>query len=138
MLAKMVYSAYLRTNSKIFGKVLWKIRSVVLRFYNPIITIKHNGFCLKMPFSHTIFAYQKQYPNYDMALGKIARFIKQKCGFLNMVDIGANIGDTAVFANVVGANYLLIEGSEKYANLIEANLRTHYKNIQKFQVGGGQ
>lgn len=138
MLAEMIYNAYLRTNSTILGKVLWKIRSVVLRFYNPIITIKHNGFCLKMPFSHTIFAYQKQYPNYDMALGKIARFIKQKCGFLNMVDIGANIGDTAVFANVVGANYLLIEGSEKYANLIEANLRTHYKNIQKFQVGGGQ
>lgn len=138
MLAEMIYSAYLRTNSKIFGKILWKIRSVILRFYNPIITIRHNGFCLKMPFSHTIFAIQKQYPNYDMALGKIARFIKRKCGFLNMVDIGANIGDTVVFTNVVGANYLLIEGSERYASFIEANLMANYKNIRKLQTGGGQ
>ncbi|MGX3011316.1 hypothetical protein ACWIUD_07130 [Helicobacter sp. 23-1044] len=135
MIAKMIYKAYLRTKSKFLAKILWKIRAIILRFCNPLITLKYNGFCLTMPFSHTIFAYQKQYPNYDMALGKIAHFIKGKCGFLNMVDVGANIGDTAVFTQCKGANFLLIEGSENYANLIEKNLRANYGNIQN---GGGQ
>lgn len=142
MIATMIYKAYLGTKSKFLSAILWKIRSVILKFHNPLVTLKYRGFSLKMPLSHTIFAYQKQYPHYDMALGKIARFIERKSGVLNIADIGANIGDTAVFIKAKNASFLLIEGSRQYANLIEENLKANYKNIHnmqndKMQIGGG-
>lgn len=52
-----------------------KIRKIILRFYNPIITITYNNFTLSMPFSHTIFINQKKFPNYDMQLHKIAQAV---------------------------------------------------------------
>ena len=126
ILSTYIYILLLKTKSKLFESILLKIRKLILIFTNPIIKLEFRGFKLSMPLSHTIFYYQKLYPNYDMQLHKIAEFIKQKYGFLNMVDIGANIGDTVVFTNVYNANYLLIEGEESYLNLIENNLASNY------------
>ena len=113
-----------------FRKVLSKLRKCILKFANPLICLEYKGHKLKMPFSHPIFLFQQQYPNYDIQLHKIATYIKAKQGFLNMVDVGANIGDTVVFTNIKEANYLLIEGERSYANLIEENIALNY-------AGGG-
>lgn len=43
-------------------------------------------------------------------------------GELHMIDVGANIGDTAIFANAKEHYFLLIEGEEKYNTLIQNNL----------------
>lgn len=121
-----VYKLILRTRSRVFEKILLKIRAIMLKISNPMITLEYRGFRLKMPFSHTIFYYQKLYPNYDMWLHRIGSYIMAKQGTLKMIDVGANIGDTAVFMNIPQAKYLLIEGERSYVQLIKENLALNY------------
>lgn len=70
-----IYNSILKTNNKFLEKILMKTRKIILKFYNPIITITYNDFTLSMPFSHTIFINQKHFPSYDMQLHKIAQAI---------------------------------------------------------------
>lgn len=128
-LATHIYNVILKTDSKIASKIYLKFRAIVLKFSNPLIDISFRGFRFIMPFSHTIFIFQKMYPNYDMALGKIARIIRNKQGYLNMIDVGANIGDTACFSKVSDARYLLIEGESSYSRLIPTNIAYNYGKI---------
>lgn len=92
-----------------------------------------------MPFSHTLPLNQKIYPTYDMQLHSIAQHIYTKDGQLNMIDVGANIGDTAVLTNIPNASYLLIEGERSYANLITTNIayNFHKATISDISMGGG-
>lgn len=128
MLAKFIYMMILKVKNKRLERILLRIRALILKFSNPLIVLKYRGFQLKMPFSHTIFIYQKQFPNYDMYLHKIGSYILAKQGYLNIIDVGANIGDTAVFTNLSNARYLLIEGEKSYVGLIRENLARNYVN----------
>lgn len=125
-LAQAVYQSLLNTPSKNIRRILMHTRNILLRFCNPLITAKFNGFTLTMPFSHTIFINQKLFPHYDMRLRDIAECVRNKHGKLAMIDVGANIGDTAVFTNIANARYLLIEGEKSYANLIRTNLMQNF------------
>ena len=125
-LAQAVYQALLNTQSKNIRRILLHARNFLLRFCNPIITAKFNGFTLTMPFAHAIFVIQKFYPRYDMRLHGIAECVRNKHGKLAMIDVGANIGDTAVFTNIANAEYLLIEGEKSYADLIHTNLAQNF------------
>ncbi|WP_299326717.1 hypothetical protein [uncultured Helicobacter sp.] len=125
-LAQAVYQALLNTQSKNIRRILLHARNFLLRFCNPIITAKFNGFTLTMPFAHAIFVIQKLYPRYDMRLHGIAECVRNKHGKLAMIDVGANIGDTAVFTNIANAEYLLIEGEKSYADLIHTNLAQNF------------
>lgn len=76
-----------------------------------------------------------------MQLHKIAKYIKDTFGNLNMIDVGANIGDTVVFTNIKNASYLLIEGKKSYANLISKNIYANYNqkiSIKEASMGGGR
>lgn len=48
-----------------------------------------------------------------------------------MIDVGANIGDTVVFTNIVDGRYLLIEGEKSYNQLIDENLKQNHFNQTK-------
>ncbi|RAX52441.1 hypothetical protein CCY99_07265 [Helicobacter sp. 16-1353] len=135
--ASFIYRAILRTDSKLLERILLRLRRLMLKFTNPLICLEYGGFRLILPLSHTIFYNQKIYPNYDRELHHIGKFIKSKYGFLNMVDVGANIGDTAVFTNIKDANYLLIEGEKSYESLIKANLSLNYGTDFSQSNGGG-
>ncbi len=127
-IAERIYKGILDSNSKISLKILLFLRNIILHFTNPIIMLTFRGYKLSFPFSHTIFYFQKLYPNYDRELHKIGLFLQKQLGILNMIDVGANIGDTAVFTNVANANYLLIEGERSYAELISKNISYNYVN----------
>lgn len=140
ILATLIYEGILASQSKFVLRCLLKLRILLLKFANPVITLKYNSFTLSFPFSHTIFYYQKLYPQYDMQLHKIAKYIKDTFGNLNMIDVGANIGDTVVFTNIKNASYLLIEGEKSYANLISKNIYANYNqkiSIKEASMGGG-
>ncbi|WP_163499753.1 hypothetical protein [Helicobacter suis] len=58
-------------------------------------------------------------------LGGIVAHICDKYG--KLVDVGANIGDSAIFSLIKGGSYLLVEGTLEYATLIETNLSHNVK-----------
>ena len=134
-LAQFLYQSYLNTHSKILAKCYFFARKILLRLANPIIVLKFRGFKLAMPFSHMIFASLKAYPSYDMQLYGIAKHIYKQYGRLDMVDIGANIGDTVCFTQIQDATYLMVEGEPSYARLIAKNLAYNFKG--DISIGGG-
>lgn len=125
-IATFIYKRILASRHKLSFRFYTKLRALVLKFVDPLITISFRTYTLKMPFSHTIFLNQKLYPTYDMQLHKIASYITQKMGFIHIVDVGANIGDTAVFMDMPQARFLLIEGEKSYNALIQHNFSKHY------------
>ncbi|MFC3867032.1 class I SAM-dependent methyltransferase [Helicobacter equorum] len=133
-IATFIYQRILTSNRKISFKFYVKLRTLILKFTDPLITLSFRGYTLSMPFSHTIFLNQKIYPTYDMQLHKVANYIAQKMGFIHIIDIGANIGDTAVFMDMPKAQFLLVEGETRYNNLIEENFYRHYGRL----LGGGE
>lgn len=133
-IATFIYKQILASKHKLSFRFYAKLRALVLKFADPLITISFRGYSLKMPFSHTIFLNQKLYPTYDMQLHKIASYITQKMGFIHIVDVGANIGDTAVFMDMPQARFLLIEGEKSYNTLIRHNFSKHYGETIR---GGG-
>lgn len=80
MVCKFLYELILNTQNPLLEKSLNKLRTLISKFYNPIITLTYKGFKLKMPLNHTIFINQKHFPNYDMQLHKIAKSIIQQGG----------------------------------------------------------
>ena len=133
-IATFIYKQILNSKHKLSFKIYAKLRTLLLRFIDPLITLKFRGYTLSMPFSHTIFINQKLYPTYDMQLHKIVHYIAQKMGSIHIIDVGANIGDTAVFMNMPQAQFLLIEGEKSYNALIETNFYRHYGEAIR---GGG-
>lgn len=67
-----------------------------LKKKNPIIETEINGQLVKFPFNHMLPVYQMKYEKYDRQIAQICKIIFDKIGKLNMIDIGANIGDTII------------------------------------------
>ena len=98
---------------------------------NPIMEVEMNGQMVKIPFNHMGLRYQREYENYDRQLGKICKVIFDRIGQINVVDIGANIGDTLVNIGL-GGGYLAIEGEKAFFPLLKENTRNYnvyYENV---------
>ena len=91
-------------------------RSLVARG-DPIVRHRVGPADLLLPLSHELPFYRKDHPLYDRAIGRIAAEAGGP-----VVDVGANVGDTA--ASIRGhtdAPILCVEGDERYFELLERN-----------------
>lgn len=94
----------------------------------PILEVEVHGAKLKLPPTHNLPHYVAAYPLYDSALPAIASFLKtRKRSVLNIVDVGANFGDTAaIIAACIGADsaqFTCIEADEQYIPWLLDNTR---------------
>lgn len=80
-----------------------------LKKKNPIMEVEMNGQMVKLPFNHMGPRYQREYENYDRQLGKICKIIFDRIGKINVVDIGANIGDTIINIGLYGGGIWLLK-----------------------------
>lgn len=118
-----------------FYERLWKIL-IKLKVLppDPIIKRKIGKRNLLTNASHKLPNKLKRFPYYDTALPRVAAFLNQKRGKLIMIDVGANIGDTVnLITDVVDGNFLCIEPSEKYFQLLKFNTQ-NLKNVVCEQV----
>ena len=94
---------------------------------NTIIRAQTNGQKFYCNFSHQLPFYQKQFPLYDRQLSKLCHYMHNELKrTINIVDIGANVGDTVLNIGLKDAFYLCIEGNESFAKLIQYNLKHRY------------
>jgi FkbM family methyltransferase len=78
-------------------------------------------------FSHRLPFYQKEFPLYDRQLSKLCHYLHDKLNRnINIIDIGANVGDTVLNIDLKNAFYLCIEGNEAFAKFIRKNLKYGY------------
>ncbi|KAA5543063.1 FkbM family methyltransferase [Roseiconus nitratireducens] len=121
-IASFVYKRYLSSGQT--TKRAWSFaRKVLIKLFNdPACSLPIHDVQLKMPLSHLLPAYLRQFPNYDRLPQRISRYVHQKHGRLNCVDVGANIGDTlaAFYTNETDA-FLAIEPNPKFQAFLTEN-----------------
>lgn len=99
-----------------------KFIKIITRFYNPLVTVPIGNQKIKAPLSHPLKAIMEQLPQFGFNLTRLIQYTHQYHSDLKIIDIGANIGDTAAFIN----NYknlpvLCIDGDPKYFDLLQQN-----------------
>ena len=89
-----------------------------------IVFIQFGKKALFMNASHSSPIFRVEYPYYDTALIRICNFVKGKFGYLTMIDVGANIGDTvSLITDEVNGKFLCIEAEESYFQLLLMNTK---------------
>jgi FkbM family methyltransferase len=100
------------------------LRKGILKFYDPVVKIQIQQKVLYMNLSHQLPLHMAANPCYDTALPRICVFLKETLGYLNLIDVGANIGDTtSLVSQKVRGNFLCIEADENYFSLLQKNIK---------------
>ncbi|MFE9092940.1 FkbM family methyltransferase [Streptomyces sp. NPDC007264] len=90
---------------------------------DPLITCRVAGQDLVMPLSHDLPIILSAWPNYSQNLARVAAMTVAARQDATIVDIGANIGDTAVLMRgAVAAPILCVEGDELFLDLLHHNV----------------
>src|SRR5574344_961247 len=127
------YVLYMFRNNRIAKEIKYQYSKTVSLMKNERIITRVNNQWITCPYSHKLAIYQKIFPKYDKQLSIICSFIshtqKKK---INIIDVGANIGDTVINIGLKDAYYLLIEGNPDYNIYIQDNLKNKYHyNLEK-------
>jgi len=94
-------------------------RRLLIRFRDPFVRYPIEGVELLLPLSHELPFYRKDHPRYNEAVGRIAAQLGGP-----VVDVGANVGDTAAAIRALtDVPILCVEGDERFFRLLERNAR---------------
>ena len=103
----------------VLSRAYWVLR----RFSDPIVRVKVRDHYLYVNASHALPQYTAHFPYYDTALPRLCAFLKRKRGYLTLIDVGANVGDSvSSVASKVSGTFLCIEPDTKYINLLKMNV----------------
>jgi FkbM family methyltransferase len=105
------------------SRVLFKYINWTLKKINPMVSYKIYNHKIKMPYAHNLPNILSSYDTYSYNLKRVFGLCYDKFNDLSMVDIGANIGDTALLLNNKQCEILCIEGDEGYYNLLVENTK---------------
>jgi FkbM family methyltransferase len=121
-LAERVLAAVLRGDpSSTVGRARLKgaieLRRALVRLGDPIVRYGVGEVVLELPLSHQLPFFRQDHPEYDAAIGRIAALLGGP-----VVDIGANVGDTAAsIRSLSDVPVLCVEGDERFFALLERN-----------------
>jgi len=112
------------------GKILLLVRKVLLKFHDPIVSSKIGSEKMLMNLSHMLPIYKATLKLYDTTLPRIVKYVESKNKNPIIIDVGANVGDTAALILEVSENtiVLCIEGSSDFTYLLEKNFDEN-KNV---------
>ena len=124
------------------AKVFWHIRQQLVSrtsLKNASVSMRVHGKALAMPLSHNLPLMLAQKPLYDSVLKRIAHHLRERDGFVSLVDVGANIGDTVIACKLEdGDTALCIEPNAEYWPYLQLNLQLSKADTLSVQslVGG--
>jgi FkbM family methyltransferase len=94
-------------------------RRALVRAGDPLVRYRVGSVDLELPLSHELPFYRHDHPDYDRPVAAIARELGGP-----VVDIGANVGDTAAAIRTeTDVPILCVEGDERFFALLERNAR---------------
>lgn len=108
----------------IVARIGLRIRRARLLIGDPIVNFEWCGRRIRLPLSHELPRFSAIFPHYNQNLGRLASAVSGDLGRpLQAIDVGANVGDTALLLLANGAGVVLcIEGSARYAELLRGNV----------------
>jgi FkbM family methyltransferase len=107
-------------------------------FPTKIATIRVGGYFIRLPQANPLAEIYRRVPGYMSHLGVAASLLKSKYPGLAVLDIGANVGDTACIIKS-GADVPLwcVEGDDYTFGLLEGNLR-QFQNVAAHKLFLGE
>lgn len=145
MFAQLLINCISNNNKKTFFSkaalfIFIFIRKTYLKFNkNALVKYKLHNHLITLPLRHDLPIILRTYKYYDSAIGRIPGLLKQKYPVLQAIDVGANIGDTAILIkSYLDIPVLCIEADEYYFQLLVDNTKS-LKDIyyEKCYVGKG-
>jgi len=84
-----------------------------------------------MPISHRLPIYKAAFRFYDGLPLRLSNFLREKYGYLSLIDVGANIGDTILFCfNNQDDKFIAIEPNPHFTKY----LRKSCNGIKNFRM----
>jgi FkbM family methyltransferase len=116
-------------------KAAIEARKLLIRLGDPLVRYQIGQAELELPLSHELPFYRHDHPLYDSAIGRIAAELGGP-----VVDVGANVGDTAAAVRERSdAPVLCVEGDERFFELLERNApQLAPVELERAFVGVGQ
>jgi len=109
------------------GEIIEKFFLALRKFYlglNGTALVHYNFIDSKitLPFRHDLPLNKKQFPEYDMNIGRIPAYLREKYPDIQAIDIGANVGDTAIIIkHFTDIPIPCIEADKFYFTLLKQN-----------------
>ena len=105
-------------------RLLRAIRRCRLFLSDPAVHCSLDAYNLRLPLSHELPYYRRQFPDYAVNLGRVSFYARQKYPNLTMIDVGANIGDSvAIVRSFSDHPVLCLEGEPRFFQLLKENTR---------------
>lgn len=125
---RFIYNGFITTSNRkdYLGKfknlMYGFIRKSILMFSDPLVKYKLWNYEIYIPFSHNLPVVLNSSKNYNTNLGRISNYVSEKYSKSNIIDIGANVGDTvALLRSFNNSQLLCIEGEKPYFELLKKN-----------------
>jgi len=128
-IAQVIFNQFTRFSSKTNGvehKLLWKAYSELARLAPKDTLVRYDvyGRTIQLPVSSPLPSAMTRRPRPNENLQRLAAIVANTYPGSSMIDIGANIGDTALAMRWAADRPILcVEGSSYYSNLCEQNLQ---------------
>jgi len=139
LVAEMILSSLLNTRSKgLFSKIryksLSKARTILAQNEERLIRYELDGTDLLLPLSHQLPIFRNHYPGYSTNIGRIASCVTQKYPSATIIDVGANVGDTAAIIRAKSeAAILCIEGDAYFFKVLQSNvMNSGMRDVQAY------
>ncbi len=111
-----------RHRRRVPAGILGRARRLVVGWFDPLVTVElAPGRRLTLPFSHDLPFIRADHPDYADNLRRIVWALADRRGGVRLLDIGANVGDTAVLCHRPDVRIVAVEGLERYHTLCRAN-----------------
>lgn len=110
---------------ELFYGSIFLVARFLSKIYNPIVAFKIRGVEIKLYISHGLIYNTKIFKFHDTPLPSFVKFLSSKKQDLKIIDVGANVGDTACLINDAAKTKILcIEPSKAYYSLLMANTKS--------------
>lgn len=126
MIAQYIFDKIIGSSrpKSMIAKIFKLLRQKVLTSNDPVVNYKYKGQNLAIHLSHDFPYILKEYPQYSQNLGWVISKLYNKYADLKVIDVGANIGDSAVLIkDVADVPILCIEGNPKFLDLLKLNTK---------------
>jgi len=105
-------------------RALSAIRALRLKASDPLVQFSLDSFALRLPLSHDLPLYKRKFPQYARNLGRISVATSRKYAGLTILDVGANVGDSAaILRSSVNSPILCVEGDDRFFSCLRENVR---------------
>lgn len=122
--------AYKAKESNKWGLFFWSVMRKYFLGKGVFVNYPIGKFSLKIEADHILPMVMIDHPLYSQNIIQLAKVVKAKYPTLSVIDIGANIGDTAAFIlSHTQVPVLCIDGSEEYIKVLQENA-SQMPNVQ--------